>query len=554
MKKTGAEIVIKLLEKQGINIIAGIPGGANLPIYDALHKSNIKHILARHEQGAGFIAHGIARTTGKAAVCIATSGPGATNLITAIADAKLDSIPIIAITGQVPSSHIGTDSFQEVDTFGITAPITKHNYLIKSVNELFEVIPEAFHIAESGRPGPVVIDIPKDIQKEIVEFSKWPKWEKRDFENQSESYSDSDLNDIANIINASENPVIIAGGGIINADAAGGLYQFSKKNSIPVTCTLMGLGTFPTHDSLYIGMLGMHGKRYTNYIINKADLIIAMGTRFDDRATGKVSEFCKQAVIIHIDIDDSEINKIIKSTISINMDIKQFIISTLKYIKKNKRPEWNQKINETRTKYISRKIIKSFHPINIIKTISEIASENTIITTDVGQHQMWVAQAYPFKYPRTFLTSGGLGTMGFGIPAAIGAGLVNTDKQIICISGDGSFFMNMQELATLAEYNLNVKIFIFNNGHLGLVRQQQEMFYDQKYIACKFNNNPDFNKIGNIFGIKSYTLNKHSNIKSEISDICKNGGAALIDIKIHHNDNVTPIVPPGKSNIEMIGE
>ena len=553
MKYSGAEITIKLLEKEGIDIITGIPGGTNLPLYSALAKSKIRHILARHEQGAGFMSHGIARSTGKTAVCFACSGPGATNLMTAIADAKMDSVPIIAITGQVPSSLIGTDAFQEVDTYGMTIPITKHNFLIRSAEELLSAIPEAFRIASEGRPGPVLIDIPKDVQLETIEIESFD----RSFEEDGlPIYIDEvEIEKAARMINRSRKPVLYTGGGIILSGAEDMLLNFSHKSSIPVASTLMGLGCFPSGDNMFIGMLGMHGQRYTNYIMHEADLILAFGARFDDRATGKVKEFCPNAKIIHIDIDGAEMNKIKKADIAIQGDIKQAIKQLLPLIEHNDRKEWAETIMDIRGKHPIAKNIKQDEqlPEAIIKKIGSFAGEDTIITTDVGQHQMWVAQHYPFSKPRTLLTSGGLGTMGFGFPAAIGASLANPGKKVICFSGDGSFLMNIQELSTLSELKLDIKIIIFNNRHLGLVRQQQEYFYGKEYIASQFYCNTDFAKIGEGFGIESYDLEMDETPFLTLENAIKKEGPVLINIPLAPEENVTPMVAPGCANYEMIG-
>ncbi len=552
MKYTGAEIIIKLLEREGINIVSGIPGGANLPLYNALYKSKIRHILARHEQGAGFIAHGMARATGKTAVCFATSGPGATNLLTAVADAKLDSIPIIAITGQVPTSFIGTDAFQEVDTYGMSLPITKHNFLVRDARELLHIIPEAFKIAASGRPGPVLIDIPKDVQRQTVEFAQWPAQQK---EKAPEEINLSSIKHIAGMINKSKRPLLYIGGGIVNSKAHKLLYKLAKRNSIPVSSTLMGLGCFSSADPLYLGMPGMHGARYTNFILNEVDLLLAFGVRFDDRATGNVKKFCPQAKIIHIDIDGSEIDKIKKSNFSVAGDIGMALKQIMPFINSDPRRNWIRQIEKTKDKYpFLRENNSDFlHPINLIRTISNLVKPDTIITTDVGQHQMWVAQAYPFQHPRTLLTSGGLGTMGFGFPAAIGAALVNPDKRIVCISGDGSFLMNIQELATLADLNLNITVIIMNNGHLGLIRQQQELFYEKNYIAAKFITNPDFAAIARNFGIRSYDLEGMENSMDVLSESLTKTGPCVVNAPIHYAENVCPIVPPGAANYEMIG-
>lgn len=547
MKLSGAEIVIKLLEAENVKYIAGIPGGFNLPIYDALSKSNIKHILARHEQGAAFIAQGISRSTNSVGVCFATSGPGVTNLLTGIADAKLDSIPLVAITGQVPLSAIGTDAFQEVDTFGLSLPICKHNYLIRDVHELFTVIPEAFRIAASGRPGPVLIDIPKNIQTEIIDVDSLPDVSSE--ESKIESIDISDIKNICKLLNNSSKPVIYAGGGIILGNAASQLKEFSEKSNIPVALTLMGLGAVPSDYKLNLGMLGMHGAPYTNYIMNEADLILALGVRFDDRATGNIQSFCPNATIIHVDIDPSEINKLRNSNMELSTSVKYFLEEAMPYVEYVNRNDWIDYIENMKSKYSYQKFNDPLHAVNVIKKVSSIVPKDSIITTDVGQHQMWVAQHYPINKPRTLLASGGLGTMGFGLPAAIGAALVNPNKTIICFSGDGSILMNIQELATCADYNLNIKLFIFVNERLGLVKQQQELFYNSHFIASSFITNPDFTQIAKGFGIQGYKLDANTNLE----EILKTPGPCVITISVDSDDNVYPMVSPGASNLDMIG-
>lgn len=552
MKCSGAEIIVKLLERQGIETISGIPGGANLPIYDALRDSRIHHVLARHEQGAGFIAQGMARSTGRVAVCIGTSGPGATNLLTAIADAKLDSIPIIAITGQVPTSLIGTDAFQEVDTYGLTLPITKHNFLVQRARELLEVLPGSFKIAESGRPGPVVIDVPKDIQSEIVEFERWPEpWKPKP----PASCDPGDIERIADMIHEAKRPVICIGGGIIASGCSEALIEVAKKNSIPVTSTLMGLGCFPPDHPLFLGMVGMHGARSTNYLLEEADLLLAFGMRFDDRATGNVRQFCKHASVIHIDIDHSEIDKIKASNLSIVGDVGSVLHNLVPEIKADRRLDWNSRVARLKAEYpsVSPATDNLLHPVNLLEQVSILVEPDTIITTDVGQHQMWVAQTYAFRYPRTFLTSGGLGTMGFGMPTAIGAALANPGRQVVCISGDGSFLMNIQELATMAEQNLNVTTIIMNNNHLGLVRQQQELFYNKRIYAVKFDSSPDFAAVAEGFGILAYDLKRSRDPIKTLALALSAPGPSVVNAPIDVDANVYPMVPPGSANREMIG-
>ncbi len=552
MIMTGAEIIVKLLEDEGIKTVTGIPGGANLPLYNALHKSKIIHILARHEQGAGFISQGMARSTGRPAVTLATSGPGATNLITAIADAYLDSVPLVAITGQVPLSLMGTDAFQEVDTHGLTLPVTKHNFLVRKISELPDIIPLALHIAAGGRPGPVVVDVPKDIQQEKMEIHSWIEPEKR---KQDFRVDPGTILSVAKKINSARRPVLSVGGGVISSGASSFLRELSHKNSIPVSTTLMGLGSFPSDDPLNIGMLGMHGERFTNMLINDADLLLACGVRFGDRTTGKIEEFCSHGDVIHIDIDRSEIDKIKKANLSVVGDISSVLERLIPHVKENRRMKWLSHLAGLKQRYnhdnnMSQDIR---HPKQIIKEINSLLDPGAIVTTDVGQHQMWVAQSYRFKNPRTFLTSGGLGTMGFGLPAAIGAAIANPEKQVVCFSGDGSILMNIQELATLADYELNVKIIIMNNNQLGLVRQQQEMFYEGNFIATSFKTNPDFAAIGREFGIRSHNLENVRDSWGVLSEALRDKGPVLINIPISNELNVTPIVPPGSANIHMIG-
>jgi acetolactate synthase-1/2/3 large subunit len=552
MKRTGAQIVTTLLERQGIRVLSGIPGGANLPLYDALRESSIKHVLARHEQGAGFIACGMARASGRAAVCYGTSGPGATNLLTAIADAKLDSIPLVAITGQVPQAVIGTDAFQEVDTYGLTLPITKHNFFVRSAAELLKVIPAAFTLAESGRPGPVVVDIPKDVQNQTVEFDAWPE---PGGAPAPQAADPADIARLAEMIHEAKRPLLYIGGGIIASGASEDLIAFARKNSIPVVLTLSALGAFPPDDPLYLGMLGMHGARYTNYLLEEADLLLAFGSRFDDRATGRAAEFCKHATIAHVDIDRSEIGKIKSANLGIAADVGEVLRALTPQIREDLRVDWNSRVAELKQKhpFVWPDTDDPLNPLNFIRNLAELCGPDTIVTTDVGQHQMWAAQAYPFRKPRTLQTSGGLGTMGFGMPAAIGAALEKPDTPVVCISGDGSILMNIQELATLAELNLNVKIFIMNNGHLGLVRQQQELFYGERYIASRFDTSPDFAAIARGFHLEACDLADDPNPLETLRRVLAAPGPCLINVPVHYAENVLPMVPPGAANRDMVG-
>lgn len=553
MKVTGAEIVVRLLEQQGIEVVSGIPGGANLPLYHALAKSRIRHILARHEQGAGFIAHGMARSTGKPAVCFATSGPGATNLLTAIADAKLDSVPLVAITGQVSTSLLGTDAFQEVDTYLMTLPITKHNFLVKNGKELVSIIPRAFAIAGSGRPGPVVIDIPKDVQQQEVEIDMLKPHAYAPLPEACDVDA-SQVARVAEMINRSERPVIYAGGGIRSSSCHNSLHRLAKRNTIPAALTLMGLGSFPPDDPLFLGMLGMHGAPYTNIVLEESDLLLAFGARFDDRAIGRANAFCPEARVVHVDIDNAEINKIKQTEVSITADVSDVLSELIPLVQFNERRKWVARIKALKEilPFPMPKADDALHPMNVIQEVCRHALPETIITTDVGQHQMWVAQLFKFYSPRTFLTSGGLGTMGFGLPAAIGAALAKPGMRVLCISGDGSIQMNLQELATLAELDLPVTVLVINNGELGMVRQQQELFYEQTFIASKFERRLDFAAIARQFNLKGYSVSEPATLKDVLLETFTNPSPSLIDVRVRDRDNVFPIVPPGAANREMI--
>ncbi|AMK11854.1 acetolactate synthase large subunit [Pseudodesulfovibrio indicus] len=553
MKMSGAEIIIKLLERQGVRTIAGIPGGANLPLYDALGQhGGIKHILTRHEQGAGFIAQGMARVSGQPAVFFATSGPGATNTLTAIADAKLDSIPIICITGQVPLSMIGTDAFQEVDTYGLSVPITKHNFLVRSAEDLLRVIPDAFRIASSGRPGPVVIDVPKDVQMAEVEFDAWPEPGRPD---PTPELFPGEIEHAATMINRAEKPILYLGGGVIQSDSAPQALAMAEKGGIPSAMTLMGLGAIPVGHPLNLGMLGMHAARYTNLALEECDLLIAIGVRFDDRATGKVPEFCPKAKVIHMDIDPSELDKIKTAHASVRGDVADVLAALLPLIEQQDRAEWNGEVAA----------LKAAHPMlvpgaddpaspyGVILKAAELAGDRAIVCTDVGQHQMRTAQVYPFRHPRHWLTSGGLGTMGFGMPAALGAALAAPDQPVICFSGDGSIMMNIQDLATAMEYDIPVKIILTNNNALGLVRQQQDLFYGKRYTASDYAKQVDFIKIAEGFGIRTHDLGCCDDPAATLALALAEPGPALIHVPISPDEPVYPMVPPGAANSHMIG-
>ncbi len=552
MKFTGASLTLKLLERQGITRIAGIPGGANLPLYDALYASPIQHTLARHEQGAGFIAQGMARASGEAAVCFATSGPGVMNVLTAIADAKMDSVPLIAICGQVPLSMIGTDAFQEIDTYGLTVPITKHNFLVRSVEELLFVIPEAFRIANSGRKGPVVVDIPKDVQNASIELEELPEPGRA---RASTPPTVEALQQFEQLLARAESPVMYVGGGVIASNAAEEVRTFARRHALPVVSTLMGLGSMRDDDPLHLGMLGMHAAPFTNRVLEECDLLIAVGVRFDDRATGKVEQFCPGATIVHVDIDRSEFGKIKQPLLAMECDVADTFRALNHHIRGGaQRSRWLSRVAE----------LRRAHPLpmsdastsrtsrGLIAIMARCLAENALITTDVGQHQMWVAQYYPFTTPRQFATSGGLGTMGFGLPAAIGMALQCPDRTVVCVSGDGSFLMNIQELATLAEENLNVKTIVMDNGHLGLVRQQQELFYGGRYSAARFETKQDLAAVARAFGVRGIDLGTCSDPEAALEEALRSHGPYVIRAPIDALELVLPMVPPGAANRDMI--
>ncbi len=559
---TGAVFVVQELERRGIEIVAGIPGGAILPLYDALSGSRVRHVLARHEQGAAFIAQGMARVTGKAAVCLATSGPGATNLITALADARADSIPLVAITAQVPRKLIGTDAFQEVDTCALARPVTKACFFARSAAELARLLPEAFRIAESGRPGPVLLDIPKDVLNEELptEGDDIPRSGEAvvSCSNRRASGRVGELLDaeqpatwsrLACCLAASERPLLYIGGGIHASGAYDVLLELSRRADLPVVSSLLGLGAYPPDDPRFLGMLGMHGAPYTNHATEEADLVIAVGARFDDRATGDPEYFCRNAKIVHIDVDARELGKIKPVELGVICDARVALGRLLEQVAATSRPAWRRRLTS----------LKELHPLvlageacGFLNTLKSELDPHTIITTDVGQHQMWVAQCLKFHQPRTLLTSGGLGTMGFGLPAAIGAALAGSGRRVVCVSGDGSFMMNLQELATLAELDLDVTAFVLNNAQLGLVRQQQQLFYGQRYSAAHFEVASDFAALGRAFGIRSLGASASELTAERVREILAQRGPCVVDVRVSGHDNVLPMVPPGGSNLDMI--
>ena len=554
MIKTGSHILINALIREGVEYVFGIPGGAVLPLFDALYESQIKFILTRHEQGAGHAADGFARATGKVGVCLATSGPGATNLTTAIATAYMDSVPMVALTGQVKTFLIGNDAFQEVDIIGITRPITKHSYLVKDVKDLARVVKEAFYLANSGRQGPVLIDLPVDVTMGECEEIIPPEV---DLPGYKPTYEGNirQIKIAAEVINNARRPVLYTGGGIIASDSAKELLELAEKGNIPVTTTLMGLGGFPENHNLSLGMLGMHGTVYANFAVTSSDILIAIGARFDDRITGKIDEFAPNAKIIHIDIDPSSISKNIKVDIPVVGYAKNTLRELNKHISFVERREWFDKIKQWKeenplTYNNSGDLIK---PQYVIEQIYEATNGEAIITTEVGQNQMWAAQYYTYTKPRTFLSSGGLGTMGYGFPAAIGAQLGCPDKIVVDIAGDGSIQMNIQELSTAVRLNIPVKIAILNNGYLGMVRQWQELFYDKRYSGVRLNGNPDFVKLAESYGAKGFLIEKKEDVRPTLEKAFSIKQPVVMDFRVDPNENVFPMVPAGKPIHQMIG-
>ena len=538
-KRTGAQIIVELLERQGIETVAGIPGGANLPLYDALGQSRIRHVLVRHEQAAGFMAQGMARVSGRPQVCLATSGPGAVNLLTAVADAMLDSVPIVCITGQVPGSLIGTDAFQEVDVYGMSIPITKHNYLVRSVEELLEVIPEAFRIAASGRPGPVLIDVPKDVQAATMDVDQWPEPGRADAPPAPDALS---LERASAMLDAASRPVLYLGGGVANPRGSAIATALAERVSAPVVMTLMGLGVVPLDHPLALGMLGMHAAPYTNHLLEECDLLLAAGVRFDDRATGRLDRFCPEAKVIHVDIDPGELGKLRRPHVAMSGDAATVLESLLESAPSRSRAAWLERVATLRREHPMRvpDADDAASPYGLVLETARQAGPGAIVCTDVGQHQMRVAQVHPHLRPRRWLTSGGLGTMGFGLPTAMGAALADPEATVTCFSGDGSLLMNVQELATLAENRLNVKIVLMNNNCLGLVRQQQELFYGGRYTAVHYGNHVDFPTIAKGFGLPCVDLAGASDVTAALEEALAAPGPCLIHAPVDAASGVYP--------------
>ena len=551
--RSGAHVLLEVLKSEGVEILFGIPGGSVIPILDALYDDkDLRFVLMRHEQGAGHAADGYARATGKVGVCLATSGPGATNLVTALATANFDSVPMVAITGQVKTHLIGNDAFQEADITGITRPVTKHNYLVRDVNELGEMLRAAFHIARTGRPGPVVVDIPVDVaiaqtdapvpdEATLPGYRPVVKGNRRQIQRAAEA------------INASERPLLYVGGGVIIAGASEELRRLAQEANIPVTTTLMGLGAFPEDHALALKMLGMHGTAYANYAVQESDLLVAVGARFDDRITGDVKNFAPHAKIIHMDIDPASISKNIRVDIPVVGDARDILAGLLELCQHHQRAEWFAQIAEWKAKYPLVYKGDGLKPQYVVQQVCEVSKGEAVITTEVGQNQMWAAQYYTHRHPRHFISSGGLGTMGYGFPAAIGAQAGRPDAIVVDIAGDGSFQMNIQELAPAVHERLPVKVCILDNGYLGMVRQWQELFYKKRYAGTTLTGNPDFVRVAEAYGARGRHVTKAEEVRPAIEEAFSDREVWVLDFHIEPEENVFPMVPAGEAIDRMIG-
>jgi acetolactate synthase I/II/III large subunit len=554
------DAIMECLKAEGVDVVFGLPGGANLPTYDAFVDAGIRHILVRHEAGGGHAAEGYAKATGKVGVSFATSGPGATNLITPICDAMMDSVPVVFITGQVRTELLGTDGFQEADTIGITMPIVKHSFMIQDPTEIPRAIHEAFHLARSGRPGPVLVDVPQDLSRAEIDYEpvsdvRLPGYQPTFEGNQKQ------IRQAAKALASAQRPVIYAGGGVINANAAGDLLEFATSDRFPITCTLMGLGAFPAPHPQWLGMLGMHGTRTANYAMDEADLICAIGARFDDRITGKLSEFAPKAKFIHIDVDPAEISKNVPAHIPIVGDAKHVLGKLVVEYRalhpdSSRLDQWWERIEGWRKRYplaYEDSTDAEIKPQYMIQALYEATGGEAILTSDVGQHQMWAAQHYHFPAPRRWINSGGLGTMGFGLPAAMGAAVGCPDRLVCCIAGDGSVQMNAQELATCAQENIPIKVFIMNNGYLGMVRQWQELFWDRRYSQVDMGPYPDFVKLAEAYGATGMRFEDKSTLVADMKRAIETEGPVVVDVKVTREENTYPMIPAGQAAREMVG-
>jgi acetolactate synthase-1/2/3 large subunit len=554
------DAVMECLKAEGVEVVFGYPGGANLPTYDAFVDAGIKHVLVRHEQGGGHAAEGYARATGKVGVCLATSGPGATNLVTAITDAMMDSTPVVFLTGQVRTELLGTDGFQEADTLGITMPIVKHSFMIQHPNEIPRAIHEAFHIARTGRPGPVVIDIPQDLSRAEIDYEPVTDVHLPGYQPTTEG-NQKQIRQAAKALASARRPVIYAGGGVVNADAGDELTALVRADRFPITCTLMGLGAYPAPDPQWLGMLGMHGTRAANYAIDEADLICCIGARFDDRVTGKLSEFAPRAKFIHIDVDPAEISKNVPAHIPIVGDAKNVLTKLVAEYRslepdRSRLEEWWQRIDAWRERHPLRyddSTDDEIKPQYMIQALYQATSGDAIVVSDVGQHQMWAAQYYDFPKPRRWINSGGLGTMGFGLPAAMGAAVGCPDQTVVCVTGDGSVQMNIQELATCAIEGIPIKVFIMNNGYLGMVRQWQELFWDRRYSHVDMGALPDFVKLAEAYGCTGIRLESKSTLLEDMKAALAIDGPVVVDVRVTKEENVFPMIAPGAAAREMVG-
>ena len=557
MEMTGAEIICESLLREGVDTIFGLPGGAVLPFYGALSGyPNLRHILVRHEQAAAMAADGYARATGKVGVCSATSGPGATNLVTGLASAQMDSVPIVCITGQVPRPAIGRDAFQETDITGITLPVTKHNYLIMDVREIAPAIKEAFHIARTGRPGPVLIDVPKDVLAgEKIEF-EWPDAINLPGYEPPGEPDPQQIAAAAHLINQAERPVILAGHGVLISRAWDELRILAEKTQIPVITTLLGIGSLPTDHVLHMGMPGMHGMAYASLAIDRSDLVIALGARFDDRVTGRLSDFAPGARIIHFDVDPSEFNKNIVADVPVLGDLKASLRALIQRVNSNVHLDWIKECDQLRAEHPSLFIRKSdvLLPQQVLKELSDETNGESIIVTGVGQHQMWAAQHYGYKDPNSLITSGGSGAMGFEVPAALGAKVGRPDKTVWSIAGDGGFQMTLCDLATAVENNIDVKYAILNNGSLGMVRQWQDFFYDKDFFSTIYSKNPDFVKLAEAYGIRGIRVTKQEEVAGAIQEAMETPGPVVVDFVVKEDEFVYPMIPAGESVHEMLEE
>ena len=559
MKLTGAQVLMEILKEEGVDTIFGFPGGAVIDIYDELVKTDIRHILVRHEQGAVHAADGYARAGDRVGVCLVTSGPGATNTVTGIASAYMDSIPMVIFTGQVPTQLIGNDAFQEVDIVGITRPCTKHNYLVPSAEAFPRIIKEAFYLARSGRPGPVLVDIPKDVGKSVIDYKPIKDVQLKSY-NPTYEPNRKQLRKVVDLIKVSQRPVIFAGGGVILSGASAELTQFARKARIPVTTSLMGLGTFPGTDPLWLGMIGMHGTYRANMSTGACDLLISIGVRFDDRVTGKTDAFASQAKIVHIDIDPTSIRKNIPVTIPIVGDCKISLHNMNQLIDEadlgdieKERHRWLSQIEEWKnTKPLAYEQGDTLKPQYVVEKLYELTKGEAIITTEVGQNQMWAAQYYHFDRPNHFITSGGLGCMGFGLPAAIGAQMACPDKLVVDIAGDGSIQMNIQEMATAVQSALPVKVVILNNAYLGMVRQWQELFYEKRYACTGMDCAPDFVKLAEAYGAMGLRATKPEEVEAVLKEGLAATGPVIMDCKVDREESVYPMVPAGAPITEML--